>query len=332
MSSGTAVSIDEICARGSVKDADVQRLRKLIFTDGAVSEAEARALLRINDACKVQDASWPDFLIEAVTDYLVNDAEPQGYLTAANAAWLIEIISRDGKVQSKTELELLVSLLDRARWSPESLARFALDQVRSAVVSGEGPLRSGLDLKAGEISEGEIELLRRILYAFGGDGNIAITRAEAEVLFEINDAVSNGPLNPAFTDLFVKAIANAVMAGSGYAVPSREEALRREVWLESRGDLSIGAVVEAMAKGGLGGLYASQTSEERALARLERQRIEIITNEEVTQGETGWLADRLGRDGKLTPAESALIAFLKRENPKLDATFEALVGKLAVAA
>jgi len=332
MSSGTAVSIDEICARGSVKDADVQRLRKLIFTDGAVSEAEARALLRINDACKVQDASWPDVLIEAVTDYLVNDAEPQGYLTAANAAWLIENISSDGRVQSKTELELLVSLLDRARWSPESLVRFALEQVKAAVVSGEGPLRNGLDLKPGEITEGEIELLRRILYAFGGDGNIAITRAEAEVMLEINDAVSEGPINPAFTDLFVKAIANAVMAGSGYAVPSREEALRREVWLESRGDLSIGAAIGAMATGGLSGLYASQSSEERALARLERQRIEIITNEEVTQGETAWLADRLGRDGKLTPAETALVAFLKRESPKLDAGFAALVGKLAAAA
>lgn len=332
MSSGTAVSIDEICARGSVKDADVQRLRKLIFTDGAVSEAEARELFRINDACKDQAPSWPDFLIEAVTDYLVNDAEPQGYLTAANAAWLIDIISRDGTVQTKTELELLVALLDRARWSPESLVRFALAQVKAAVISGEGPLRNGLDLKAGEISEGEVELLRRIVYAFGGDGNIAITRAEAEVLLEINDAVSSGPLNPAFTDFFVKAIANAVLAGSGYAVPSREEALRREVWLESRGDLSIGAVVDAMARGGLTGLYASQGSEERALARLERQRIEIITNEEVTQGETAWLAERLGRDGKLTPAESALVAFLKRESPKLDTEFETLVGKLAAAA
>ena len=30
--------------------------------------------------------------------------------------------------------------------------------------------------------------MRRMLYAFGGDGNIAITRQEAEVLFDINDA------------------------------------------------------------------------------------------------------------------------------------------------
>jgi len=30
-------------------------------------------------------------------------------------------------------------------------------------------------------------MVRRILYAFGGDENIAVTRAEAEVLFGIND-------------------------------------------------------------------------------------------------------------------------------------------------
>ena len=42
------------------------------------------------------------------------------------------------------------------------------------------------------IAKAEVDLLRRILYAYGGDGNIAITRAEAEVLFRINERTCDG--------------------------------------------------------------------------------------------------------------------------------------------
>lgn len=332
MSGFHAVSIDEICHRGSIKDGDVARLRRLIFTDTGMSEAEAKLLFRINDACKVQDPSWPEFFIEALTDYVVNEAEPRGYITTELAAWLMAEISRDGRVDSKTELELLVNLLGRARWSPESLVRFTLDQVKHAVISGTGPLRAGAEPAPGVIHEGEVELLRRILYAFGGDGNMSITRAEAEVLFEINDATAGAPPNPDWTDLFVKAVANCVMGASGYTVPSREEALRREGWLESRGDLSIARIVAGMATGWLRTAYKEQTPEERALARLECQRIEIITNEEVTQGEVEWLADRLGRDGRLTENERAALDFLLRESPKIHPALAATVERLGKAA
>jgi hypothetical protein len=78
--------------------------------------------------------------------------------------------------------------------------------------------------------------------------------------------------------------------------------------------------------------YREQTSEERALARLERQRIEIITNEQVTEGEATWLAERLGRDGQLTPAEDALIAYLYREGTKVHPALRDSVDRLARAA
>ena len=63
--------------------------------------------------------------------------------------------------------------------------------------------------------------------------NVAITRSEAELLFDIADATNEAENDPAWTDLFAKAIANAIMAASGYSAPNREEALRREAWLES---------------------------------------------------------------------------------------------------
>ena len=68
-----------------------------------------------------------------MTDYIVNDAEPQGYLTKANADWLIAKVARDGKVHTDTELELILNVLDKARWAPEILVTFALEQVKEAV-------------------------------------------------------------------------------------------------------------------------------------------------------------------------------------------------------
>ncbi|MGQ0671378.1 MAG: hypothetical protein ACT4N2_00655 [Hyphomicrobium sp.] len=327
--------VEDIIRRGSVKDSDVQRLKSAFYENGDISAEEADALFAINDAARVQDPAWADVFVGAITDYIVESAVPYGYLTAENAEWLISRISRDGRVDSKTELDLLINVLDKARWSPASLVSFALQQVKHAVISGDGPLRSGVSLEPGAISEGEVELLRRILYAFGGDDNIAVTRAEAEILFEINDATDGQPPNAAWTDLFVKAIANVLMSASGYAVPSREQALRSEAWLDSRGDLAPMAMLGAMVTSSLSsvlGAYREQSSEERALARLERQRIEIITNEAITEGEASWLADHIGRDGRLTANEQALLDYLKRESPEIHPSLVDLVARRAEAA
>ena len=69
--------------------------------------------------------------------------------------------------------------------------------------------------------------------AFAGDAGISITRVEAEILFNINDRTAEADNDPAWSDLFAKALANCVMAASGYVAPPREVALRQEAWLNS---------------------------------------------------------------------------------------------------
>jgi hypothetical protein len=330
----SAVSIAEIKARGSIKDADVLKVRRNYYDDGKISAEEAEAILALNDACPVQDPAWADCFVETITDYMVEQAPPQGYLTVENSQWLIDRIAKDGRVETKTELELLVSVLDRARWAPQSLVRFALEQVKAAVLSGTGPLRSGKRLEPGRVCEGDVDLLRRVLYAFGGDGSIAVTRPEAEVLFDVNDATADADNHPSWTDLFVKAIANCVMSASDYAPPPREVALAREAWLDRRGDLTLDAILAGMA-GGLQGLFAGyrrQSPEELAIARLTRQKIEIVTHEAITPAEAGWLAERIGRGGKLTPNERALLGFIKAESPQIDPVLQELVERATAAA
>lgn len=330
----STVSISEIKARGSIKDADVLKLRRNYYDDGLITPDEAEIIFALNEACPVQDPAWADCFVETITDYIVDQAKPEGYLTTANADWLIARISRDGRIETKTEMELLISVLDKARWAPQSLVRFALDQVKDAVIHGAGPLRSGMLLEPGMVGEGDVDLLRRIIYSFGGDGNVAVTQPEAEVLFDIDQATAQADNHPSWGDLFVKAIANCVMSASGHAAPPREQALARDAWLDRRGDLSLDKMAAGMASGfkGLFDGYREQSNEERAVARLTLQKVEIVTNEAVTVAEASWLAARIGHDGTVTPNERALLMFLKAESPSIHPILQALVDKVAAAA
>ena len=83
---------------------------------------------------------------------------------------------------------------------------------------------------------------------------------------------------------------------------------------------------------GLFGGYREQTEEEQAIARLTQQKIEIVTHEPVTAAEASWLAERIGKDGKLTPTERALLTFLKAESPSIDPALQQLVERATAAA
>lgn len=330
-----SLSFDDICRRGSLRDSDIATLRSLYYEDGRIIGPEADALFEINDACRVQAPAWVEFFVEAITDYIVFDAEPEGYLTVANAEWLVARIEKDGRVCSLTELELLINVLDKARWAPERLSAFALSQVKRAVISGEGLLRSGQKLVPGTVTDADVELIRRVLYAHGSSGNIAVTRSEAEELIAIDTATTGMPVNAKWCDLFVKAITSTVMAGAGYAVPTRELALRREAWLSARGDLSLPNVLAGMVSNSLSSVlshYRELSSEEAAIARLERQRLEIITNEVITADEATWLERMVLADGRLTPNEQALLRHLKDTSPRLAPSLEPLLSQAGVAA
>ena len=330
----SAVSIVEIKARGSIKDADVLKLRRSYYEDGSISAEEAESILALNDACPIQDPAWADCFIETITDYIVDQAEPQGYLTAENADWLMQRIAKDGRIGSKTELDLLLNVLDKARWVPQSLVRFALEQVKDAIISNVGPLRVGKARGGANVGQADVDLLRRVLYSFGGDGNIAVTQAEAEVLFDIDTATAAADNHPSWSDLFVKAIANCVLGACGYAAPPRAVALARDAWLERRGELSIDEVLAGMTGGrkNLFGGYRQQSVEEQAIARLTQQKIEIITRENITPAEVNWLVERIGRDGKLTANERSLLMFLKVESPALDPRLGDILQRAATVA
>ncbi|UCI33301.1 hypothetical protein FJW03_07700 [Mesorhizobium sp. B4-1-4] len=243
----------------SITPQDVVMLRRDVFADGIVTRGEAEALFALDQTARDKCAEWAPFFVEAVTDYIVHQERPEGYISQDNADWLIRTISRDGMVDSRTELELLVHVLEEAKSSPGRLCVYALEQVAHAVVDGKGPLMLGGALVPGLIAKAEVELLRRILYAHGGDGNIAITRGEAEVLFRINEQTAQANNDPSWNELFVKAIANFVMCSAGYEAPTRDVALRQETFVE-HADVEIGGFFSHMVSGGLAGMIEAYRS------------------------------------------------------------------------
>ncbi|WP_421850838.1 hypothetical protein [Oricola sp.] len=329
---GVAQPLPRIIAEKTVTDEDVLLLRRSVYGDGVVNRQEAEALFAVDQAVSEKPDSWVEFFVEAVADFLVNRETPVGYVSDENAKWLVRSIANDGVVDHRSELELLVKVIDKAKGVPASLAAFGLEQVAHAVIRGEGALSHGRALRAGVIGEDEVAFLRRVLYAVSGDNAIGISREEAEVLFEINDETSEAENHPAWTELFVKAIACALMQASGYTPPSREEALRREDWLDDT-SVNLGGFFSRMFADGLRG-YADalrQTSGvENAFARsndaFERAN---SAAEAIDASEADWLAERIGRDGKLHENERALLEFIRDESPKIHPALRPLFDKVA---
>ena len=63
-----------------------------------------------------------------------------------------------------------------------------------------------------------------------------------------------------------------------------------------------------------------------------RMVLSAITNEEVSEPEANWLAERINRDGRTTTNELLLLAFLKRESPCIHPALQSLVDQVTRAA
>jgi hypothetical protein len=322
--------VNSIASKNAVTDDDVLVLRRTLYADGRITEADASLLFDINDKCPSHMLAWTQFFTEAVSDFLVHQVQPSGYIDEANANWLMKHIDADGKLESWNELELLIQVIEKAKSVPDSLNIYALSQVKQAVLTGDGVTRSGKPLEAGAVSEDDVRLLRRILYAFGSGGNIGITTAEAEVLFDINDATAKADNHPSWSVLFAQAIANHLMMAQGYHAPDRETALRQEKWLDEKPEMSD--FVSAMVKG-LRDVYKNSWRDDsgEAAARKRRLAMEAAAgqSEKITSAEANWLASRINSDGNMSPAERAALTFIKQESPDVDPALKPLLDLVA---
>src|SRR6478672_2357227 len=99
------LAVEEIIRNGSIRDVDVLRLRSALQGDGIASADEAELLFRLNEACPLQHPAWADFFVETLTDYVVDQSEPEGYLTTDDAKRLVDRVTSGGRSPRKVELD-----------------------------------------------------------------------------------------------------------------------------------------------------------------------------------------------------------------------------------
>jgi len=320
--------LQDIADNGHISAEDVLVLRRQIYADGIVSPHDANAIFWLNESCPSGDAEWAEFFVEALTDHMVEQQNPSGYLDDGNADFLARRILRDGKVTGATELELLVNIIEKAAFVPESLRLMVMDEIKRAVLEGEGILRRGKRLTKGAIVSAEVDLLKRVIYGLASDDNVFISRAEAELLFDLNDAIVGSESHSEWTQLFVCAIANHVMSARTWEVPSSETAERREAFLDSR-DGVIGFLGRVAASRLSDTLSALKNSADNAAAKQREIAARLAGAEMISHTEAEWLNQRIGRDGVMHANEKALLKFLKDEAPEIHPSLKVLVASAA---
>jgi hypothetical protein len=111
-------------------------------------------------------------------------------------------------------------------------AAYALTIVRDGVITGEGPTTKGRVHFSRALDADDAAWCARILTATAVEHQ-PVSRAEAEALFEIDDAAAERSDDGRFDDLLAKAVVHHAASESGLTVPPRTVALSPETAIES---------------------------------------------------------------------------------------------------
>lgn len=126
----------------------------------------------------------------------------------------------------------LISRIETSEIAGREAAAQALAFVRDGVITGEGPTTAGRVHFSRALDADDAAWCARILTALAVADH-PVSRAEAEALFEINEAASERSDEGRFDDLFAKAIVHHAASASGLPVPPRAIALSPETAIES---------------------------------------------------------------------------------------------------
>ncbi len=131
-----------------------------------------------------------------------------------------------------TDVAEPIAALEPSSISCRNTAALALAVVRDGVITGEGPTTRGRVHFSRELDADDAAWCARILTATAVEHQ-PVSRAEAEALFEINDAAAERSDDGRFDDLLAKAVVHHAASSSGLPVPPRTIALSPDTAIES---------------------------------------------------------------------------------------------------
>jgi hypothetical protein len=305
--------IEKLAADGRVSESEVLEMRRAIFPDGVVSRQEAEILFQLNERVSNDDPAWNACFVEAICDHLLQTGEPRGHVSEDGAAWLEGRIRRDGVIEGLTEVALVIEILEIAESCPTRLHELARTCVTTAILEGKGYEGRDPALAPGQIGEMELSMIRRVLFAAAGAGAIAVTREEAEWLFEL-DAATEGRIHvPGWRDLFVSAVMNHLFAVGPSRLLDRDAMMHRAAWLQS-GTGGLGSFFARVVDGGAKGMRDHIDVPDPVTGQemyVRRREVEGQVAEALDATEAAWLVTRIRADGRRTANEQALMDAVK---------------------
>ena len=288
-------------------------LRRQVFDDGRISYDEADLIFAIDNQIEEKPEGWEEFFVGALTDFLVRQELPVGYVEPIQATWLMERIEADEKISEETELTLLLNILRLAKDVPESLELYTLNKIRNRIVARavESDFR---------ITDKDVKELKKVLYACGGHGGFSISELEARFLFDLDELSQSADNDPEWQKLFVGAVANHLMTMGAPITASLKDARRSDEYLMSNETISWNLFRSFRAWNSQ--IEARETGSVRSQF-LDEERIERA--EAIDAAEAKWLIDHINRDGTISINEQALLAFIERECPEIHQSLHPLL-------
>jgi hypothetical protein len=305
--------IGRLKSAGQITAADVLAMRGEVYGAPQVAREDVEALIALDASVHDCAPEWGAFVADAMVDYVVHQQDPEDYVDDAKAAWLMSACA--GPLTKDGGLEALVRVLEAATDAPPSLEAFVLGKVKAAMVA------------AGRLGADDVALLRRVVFAGAGEGNVGVTREEADALFDI-DAACGANADPAWPAFFAQAIDDSLTAVSPFHVESRAAAQADEAWLESRPSL-FDFLKQIVAKpdvgGAMGDIFHPSEGERREWQGADAQiEADEAAAAPITDAEADWLVGRLsGR--LLSAAAHALLERLKAQVPDAGSRLKPLI-------
>lgn len=330
---------DKVGRTGKIEAPDVLDVRRVVYADDAkISKEEAEAMFAIERHRTKPSLEWSALFVEAMSDHVLNQVAPAGYLSDDNAAWVVRQISASKLPSTDAHVELVTRLIENAREVPASFSAFALRLVKETVIYSDGRTADGRELGSGCVTDADLELLSRIVWGAGGEGQLAVSREEAEALFAISDATTGANNCEAFNDFFACAIGNYLLGATGRAVPSRDAALSWEMEAAYKVDVlaALSRVLAASPRALSPNFVADTLRNVRSLSEDVDFRYEAENRAReaaaavasiMTPEKAGWLLENIDKNGVMSPSEKALVRFVARESAALDASLRGAVEK-----
>ena len=294
-------------------------LRRAISGKGDARRGDLDALIATG-AGFGDDADFAELLGEVALEVLSAQPDPTGYVSDADAAWLIGRLGAAGLTKS-TELKMLKHLLGRSISVPAALTDFAMSVAKDAYTQTP---------KA--IDEDDVDTLRALAFAPTAGAPVHVSAPSAEALFAIAHATAGFDNDPEFVNFFAKAIGNYLMGAAFVHTEDAATVRGLEQGLNEVGDPAA-FVQHAQERPTLFGFANAIESllgaeEDEAAAQNDQIDSELDKSEPVDAAEGAWLIAHLTR-GDLCLAERRLLAFLRDEAPSAPAEITALYDQAA---